>query len=181
SQVIALRATAELGDAVRLGCPVHAIRHDADGVEVVHEHGVVHADRVIVAVPPALAGRIRYSPGLSGRRDHLTQQVPMGSVIKLQVRYEEPFWRDDRLSGFVVSLDEPIGVMFDNSPPDLRCGVLLGFFEGKHATDAALMDIDDRRRLALGCFAKYFGQRALEPVEYIDLDWTAEEFSRGCY
>ena len=96
SQAIALRAAEELGDAVRLGCPVHLIRQDADGVEVVHEHGSVRAERVIVALPPALAGRIRYSPALPGRRDQLTQQVPMGAVIKVQVRYDEPFWREAR-------------------------------------------------------------------------------------
>ena len=144
SQTIALRAAEELGDAVRLGCPVHLIRQDADGVEVVHEHGSVRAERVIVALPPALAGRIRYSPALPGRRDQLTQQVPMGAVIKVQVRYDEPFWREAGLSGFVVSLDDPIGVMFDNSPQDLRSGVLLGFFEGEHATEAALMDAGAR-------------------------------------
>ena len=71
--------------------------------------------------------------------------------------------------------------MFDNSPQDLRSGVLLGFFEGEHATEASLMDADERRALALDCFAKYFGERALHPAEYIEQDWTAEEFSRGCY
>jgi monoamine oxidase len=181
SQMIALRAAEELGDAVRFNCPVHLIRQDAHGVEVAHEHGSVHAERVIVAVPPALAGRIRYSPALPARRDSLTQQVPMGAVIKMQIRYDEPFWREDGLSGFVVSLDDPIGVMFDNSPEDLHSGVLLGFFEGEHATVASLMDADKRRELALACFAKYFGERALHPAEYIEQDWTAEEFSRGCY
>ena len=28
---------------------------------------------------------------------------------------------------------------------------------------------------------RYFGARAAHPVEYIERDWTAEEFSRGCY
>jgi monoamine oxidase len=181
SQVIALRVADELGDAVWLGCPVHLIRQDADGVGIVHEHDTVRAERVIVAVPPSLAARIRYSPALPSRRDQLTQQVPMGSVIKMQIRYEEPFWREAGLSGFVVSLDHPVGVMFDNSPQDLRCGVLLGFLEGEHATKAALMDADERRKLVLECFAKYFGERALQPLEYIEQDWTAEEFSRGCY
>jgi monoamine oxidase len=181
SQAIALRAAAELGDAVRLGCPVHAIRQDASGVEVVLEHDSVPGKRVIVAVPPALAARIRYTPALPGRRDHLTQQVPMGCAIKMQVRYEEPFWREDGLSGFVLSLEDPVTVMFDNSPEDLRSGVLLGFFEGEHATAASLMDAENRRALVLQCFAKYFGERALRPVEYIEKDWTAEEYSRGCY
>lgn len=105
----------------------------------------------------------------------------MGAVIKLQVRYDEPFWREDGLSGFAISLDDPIAVMFDNSPEDLRSGVLLGFFEGEHATEASLMHAGERRTLALSCFAKYFGERALHPAEYLEQDWTAEEFSCGCY
>jgi len=43
------------------------------------------------------------------------------------------------------------------------------------------MDSHERRELALQCFARYFAERALHPVEYIEQDWTAEEFSRGCY
>ena len=28
---------------------------------------------------------------------------------------------------------------------------------------------------------RYFGPQAARPVEYIERDWMAEEFSRGCY
>ena len=105
----------------------------------------------------------------------------MGWVVKVHARYEEPFWRRDGLSGFAMSLAEPVSLTYDNSPPDGRSGVLLGFFEGKHATEASLMPAEVRRRCALDCFAKYFGPRALEPAEYVELDWAAEEWSRGCY
>jgi len=53
-------------------------------VEVTHDGGVVKAGRAIVALPPTLAGRIRYFPALPPLRDQLTQQVPMGYVIKVQ-------------------------------------------------------------------------------------------------
>ena len=33
----------------------------------------------------------------------------------------------------------------------------------------------------MDCFVRYFGPRAAHPVEYIERDWMAEEFSRGCY
>ena len=96
----------------------------------------MRAERVIVALPPALAGRIRYSPALPGRRDQLTQQVPMGAVIKCRSATTSRSGARRGLSGFVVSLDDRSRVMFDNSPQDRRCGVLLGFFEGEHATAA---------------------------------------------
>jgi monoamine oxidase len=71
--------------------------------------------------------------------------------------------------------------MFDNSPHDGRSGVLLGFFEADNALDAAAMEPEDRKRLALECFADFFGPRALKPAEYIEQDWTSEEWLRGCY
>lgn len=30
-------------------------------------------------------------------------------------------------------------------------------------------------------FAGFFGEQAAEPVEYLEQDWTAEEWSGGCY
>jgi monoamine oxidase len=181
SQELSLRLANELGDAVVLNAPVSRIIQADDGVEVIHDLGAAKGERVIVSVPPALAARIRYQPTLPAQRDHLTQQMPMGQVIKLQIRYDQPFWRDDNLSGFVLSVDHPVTVMFDNSPPDGRSGVLVGFFEADNALEAAAMEPEARKQLALSCFGDFFGPRALEPAEYIEQDWMAEEWSRGCY
>jgi monoamine oxidase len=130
SQRLASRLVDRLGGAVRLGAPVTAIRQDDGGVEVTYDSGVAKAGRAIVAVPPTLADRIRYSPALPPLGDQLTRQVPMGYVTKVQVAYPEPFWRAGGLSGSVFSLDDVVSVIFDNSPKDLSCGVLLGFHEG---------------------------------------------------
>jgi len=150
-------------------------------VEVTHDGGVVKAGRAIVALPPTLAGRIRYSPALPPLRDQLTQQVPMGYVIKLQIAFPEPFWRTDGLSGSVFSLDDEVSVIFDNSPPDLSCGVLLGFLEGDHARRAGKLPPEERKEMVLSVFARFFGPRAAKPDEYVERDWAAEEWSRGCY
>lgn len=95
------------------------------------DSGVVRARHVVVAVPPTLAGRIRYLPPLPASRDGLTQQIPAGALIKFQVGYETPFWREDGLSGLVASLDDAFNPVMDNSPPDASCGVLVGFLEGR--------------------------------------------------
>jgi monoamine oxidase len=182
SQQLALRLADRLGgDVVRLGAPVTSIRQDDGGVKVTHDGGVVEAARAIVAIPPTLAGRIRYSPALPPLRDQLTQQVPMGYVTKVQIAYPEPFWRTEGLSGSVFSLDDEVSVIFDNSPPDLSCGVLLGFLEGGHARRAGKLSPEERKELILSVFAKFFGPRAADPDEYVERDWAAEEWSRGCY
>jgi monoamine oxidase len=33
----------------------------------------------------------------------------------------------------------------------------------------------------LGCFSRYFGPAAAHPEQYLERDWMAEEFTRGCY
>lgn len=184
---ISQRVADALGDRVQLGAVVRTIVHDDDGVTVYYEDAAgahphaVSARDVIVAIPPTLAGRIRYLPPLPAGRDALTQQIPAGSVIKFHVAYPTPFWRADGLSGSVLSLDDEFNVVLDNSPPDAGCGVLVGFLEGRHARTAAQLSADERGRLIVDTLVRYFGQAAAEPIEIVEQDWTAEEFTRGCY
>ena len=92
SQLICLRLARKLGKrVVKLGRPVEAIRHRRGGVEVATSRETWHAKRVIVAMAPEMASRIRYKPGLPPLRDQLTQRLPMGSVVKCMAVYDEPF------------------------------------------------------------------------------------------
>jgi monoamine oxidase len=178
---ISERMAAELGDAVRLNTVVTGIAHNDSGVVVTFDGGQIAAGHVIVAIPPTLTGRLRYQPALPSGRDALTQQFPAGSVIKFNVGYPTPFWRDAGLSGFVMSLDDEFNVVLDNSPPDGSCGVLVGFLEGTHARAAADLTAEQRRQTVLGALTKYFGEQAAEPFDLLEQDWNAEEFTRGCY
>ena len=49
----------------------------------------------------------------------------------MNVVYSEPFWRKAGLSGLGLTDRPPIGVTFDNSPPDGSRGVLLAFLTEK--------------------------------------------------
>ncbi|TDD35249.1 flavin monoamine oxidase family protein [Actinomadura sp. KC06] len=182
SQRIALALAAELGDRVVLDAPVREIEWTDDAVRLrMPGRAEVRARRAIIAVPPPLAGRIRYTPGLPGDRDQLVQRMPMGRVIKVNVVYDEPFWRRDGFSGQVTSDRRPFGITFDNTPESGSPGVLVGFLEGRHADIAARLTAEERRAQVVADLAAYFGLRAKEPVAYIERDWAAEEYSRGCY
>ncbi|HTQ22714.1 flavin monoamine oxidase family protein [Mycobacterium sp.] len=184
---ISERMAEELGDRVQLGAVVRTIIQDDEGVAVTYEDAdgggtsTVTAGEVIVAIPPTLAGRIRYLPPLPASRDGLTQQFPAGSVIKFQVGYQSPFWREAGLNGSVTSLDDAFGIVLDNSPPDASCGVLVGFLEGAHAREAAELPTEQRHKLVIDALVKYFGPQAAEPFDIVEQNWAAEEFTRGCY
>lgn len=181
THLISERMSAALGDMVRLNCVVRTIRQDETGVLVEFEGGSVTAQHVIVAVPQTLAGRIRYVPPLPALRDGLTQQMPAGAVIKFQIGYDTPFWREDGLNGTVWSFDDAFNVVLDNSPQDGSCGVLVGFLEGSHARSASAMSAPDRSQSVIDALVKYFGPKAGEPFDIVEQDWTTEEFTRGCY
>jgi monoamine oxidase len=142
--------------------------------------GEVTARRVIVALPPALAGRIEYDPPLPSQRDQLTQRMPMGTVIKCIAVYDEPFWREDGLTGQAISLPGPAQVVFDNTPPN-GSPALLAFLEGKDARELAAVSEAERRDAVLRTFQRLFGRRAAHPTLYADKDWSSEPYSRGCY
>jgi monoamine oxidase len=176
---------AELGPRLLLSSPVSAISYGPSGVEVtVRPPGptaptTIRAERVIVAMPPALSVRLEWSPPLPGRRDQLCMRAPMGSVTKVHAVYDRPFWRDDGLNGQVVSDDGAVRVTFDDSPDDGSHGILLGFIAGDEcrALDAATPA--ERGRVAVADFTRYFGPAAARPLEVVEQHWPAEPYTRG--
>jgi monoamine oxidase len=189
SVLVSERLAAELdasaggvGAVVTLDAAVRGIRVARDEVVVSTRDGrSFEAARVVVTIPPTLAGRIEYEPALPSWRDQLTQRVPMGSVIKLYAVYETPFWRALGLNGQVGSDTGPVKVTFDNSPPGYGKGIMLGFLEGSDAREWSRRSPVERRDAFVECLVGYFGEDARHPIEYLEQDWTAEEFSRGCY
>ena len=170
-----------LGDCIELNSPVHAVEQDSDGVRVVSSRGVCTASHVVVAVPPLLASRIHFTPGLPARRAGLLQRMPMGAVIKVHVAYEAPFWRRRGLSGSAVSGDLRLGTVFDQSLGDDGVGVLVGLIEAGHAVAMSALDPDARREAVIADLVHYFGADASRPLDYVEQDWLAERWSLGGY
>lgn len=172
---------AELADALELYAPVTAVDWSDGTVRVTAGGRDYRTRRLVLAVPPPLATRITYTPALPSDRTRLLAGLPMGSVIKVNVVYDEPFWRADGLSGQANSDVRALNTVFDNVPYGGGPGVLVGFFEGAHARAVARLTPEERRRIALDDLVAYFGPRAARPTAYLERDWCAEEWSQGCY
>jgi len=180
SQLIALRVAQELGGAVQLSSPVRRIEQTSSGVNVIADSGTFNGKQAIVAVPPPLAGRIQYDPLLPSIRDQLTQKMGMGTLMKAEAVYDRPFWRDDGLNGQAVSDTGPIKVTFDNTPPDGSPGVLMGFIGGHEARALGQLPYDQQRAAAIQSFVNYFGPQAKNPKDFFLMNWSTEEWTRGC-
>jgi monoamine oxidase len=181
SQLVPLRMADHLGHRrIWLETPARRIHRRRGGVTVVSDHHSFHGKQVIVAIPPPLAGRIIYEPGLSALRDQLTQHMPNGSLMKAEAVYDKPFWRKKGLTGQCVSDVGPAKVTFDNSPPDGSVGVLMGFIGGHEARVLAQKPRAQRRAAALQSFANYFGDEAKHPRQFVEHNWSTEVWNRGC-
>jgi len=161
--------------------PVRAIRQGESSVDVTTDRGTVRGAQVIVALAPSLAARIDFANALPVMRTHLMQRMPMGTVIKLHLAYETPFWREHGFSGLGLSDDLACGVMVDRSPEDLSMGVLVGFIDADKAVEYSARGRDARRAAIVETAVAFFGEDAREPIDYAELDWVAEEWSLGCY
>jgi monoamine oxidase len=114
---LAVRLAATLGDALHLSSPVRLIRQSNAAVEVLSDRLTFDARRVIVATPPLLASRIEYDPALPAAQAQLLRRMMSGSALRGITIYDEPFWRNEGLSGMSVAPDLPVPVALDQSPP----------------------------------------------------------------
>jgi monoamine oxidase len=180
TQGIAIKMAQQLGKRVLLRQPVLEIDQGSRGATVHTKSHSVKCKRVIVAIPPHLAGRIYYPQGLTAMRTQLTQRMPIGSLIKTIAVYDKPFWREQGLNGQANSDQGPVKVTFDASPASGRPGVLLGFIDGDDARRLSDSPASVRAKAALESYVRYFGSAAGNPRTSFDTVWERENYTQGC-
>ena len=180
-QAIANRIVERLGGAVRLGAPVREIRQTDAAVEIVSDAATVRARRAIVAIPPALAGHIAYEPKLPPPHALLLQCLPAGATWKFALVYDDAFWRSDGLSGESIACGSPLAISIDACGATTPPGILNTFATGPDARALGRLDPEERRRLVIEQMTARFGPKAAQVRDYVEQDFTAEEWTRGCF
>ena len=180
SQSLSLKMAEQLGSHVWLSTPVRKISNWADGkgpVIIETARGSFKARRVVVALMPSLIAAISFDPALPEERRNLQEHWPTnGNLMKVNLVYRKPFWRDRGLTGQSYMLPGPYLWSVDNSPPDGSVGVMLAF-----ADAPALPAIEqERKRILCDALARCFGKEALNPTAYHQQDWALETWNRGC-
>ncbi|MDF9749377.1 monoamine oxidase [Arthrobacter sp. ES3-54] len=178
---MASKMAEELGDAVIVNAPVRSIAQTDDGVTVTSDAGVWTASLAVVACAPPMAARISYTPPMPPRRDAFTQRMPMGSVIKMHVAYQTPFWRDKGLTGSILSDRTVTGFWMEHTVPGVETGGMVGLTGGGYAQAWAERSPEERRAQALEDLATYLGPEAKNPIEYVEQSWPAAPWQRGAY
>ena len=57
-------------------------------------------------MPPALHGKIHYTPELPPLRTQLNQRIPVGTVMKCVLYYKTAFWKDLGYCGSILTVED---------------------------------------------------------------------------
>ena len=175
---LATALAASLPDGVlSLESPVTAIEQAAGpqgGWTVTTRQERVHAEHVVLAVPPALTERIAFDPPLPEPVASLARRTPvwMGAMTKVVAAYDEPFWRHRGRSGSAISHRGPLREIHDMSGPGGTPAALFGFAPPTAPGAPSVTEADVVDQLAA-----LFGPEAASPTAVHVHDWRAETWT----
>jgi monoamine oxidase len=179
---VAERLAADLGAALRCGCPVVAIHQDSDAAEVITADGDRHrCGAVVVAMPPGQRQRLRFEPSLPADLAALHQRWPMGAMVKVLAVYRRAFWRADGCNGLALGERAWLELTADSSPPEAEPGVLAGFIAADRALAFGRMTPVEQRTCLLAELESLWGPEAGHPLDLIWHDWCAEPWIGGAF
>jgi monoamine oxidase len=175
--------------ALRLSSPVERIAWSPGRVTVgVAGGAMVEARAAIVTVPLAVLAAtdgIVFDPPLDNDKRAAIDGIATGSVVRLVVRFQEPFWEGmgfDRL-GFLHTDDPTMRIWWTSYP--LRTPLLVGWVGGPVATALAECDSETIADRALDGLAAQLGveRRWLDELELEHWyhDWEHDPYARGAY
>lgn len=140
------------------------------------------ANRVVFAAPPALLASIKFNPPLPEARRELQNANFIGCIIKSIALYDRAFWREKGFSGEVVAESDsesaPCFNVYDHCTDGKS--MLVCFINGAPAKAWSARSKEDRKSAVLTQLAKWFGEEASSPIDYLEKDWVADEFTEGC-
>ena len=108
--------------------------------------------------------------------------MPMSQAIKCITYYEKPLWRDLGSSGDGVSTIGPVTEWMDDTKPNGKNPALVGFICGKEYIAWSSKTTEERRKAVCEHYAALYNLPELKnSIDYVEYDWTADEFSQGTY
>nr|KGA07935.1 MAG: hypothetical protein GM42_0390 [actinobacterium acMicro-1] len=171
---------AKLGSGVRTDFPVSSI-DTSKGVVILKSDSneEVRATEVIIAMSPANAHRIRFSPQLPEPRAQLQMRSPMARMVKIVLRFEKAFWRTNGLSGVIMNSDEHALLMFPGTKPTDSAETLIAFIGGEYRDEWAKPNPETRKANILAFLERAFDAKPGPLVYYSETDWTLQPWAQG--
>jgi len=171
---------ATLGDSLRLGARVRAIRMDRNGAELRCANGLrVRAKYVVVAVPFSVLRDIEISPGLKGDLADAVKRMPYHNQSQVWFRVKKPYWEEDGIDASMWT-DGPVTMVRQQIEHDGTRELISALAFGPKSYTLDAMPAADRGRLVL----EYLHKIRPSMVGRLELvgvhSWALVPTIRGC-
>ncbi len=165
-------------DAIQLQTQVSAISQDSMSIETMHagESKSYTADHLILALPLRLLSEtIRFSPEPEASVISAWKSTPtwMAGHSKMVFIYDQPFWREQGLSGEVFSRHGPLSEIYDGSPEDESFYALTSFV-GVSALQRQKIPPEQLIQACIAQLERLFGEQAKALKQLMFSDWSTE-------
>lgn len=137
------------------------------------------ADKIILALPPRISQQdIDFSPPLADEISRLWSSIPtwMAGHSKLVFIYDQPFWRDQGLSGEVFSRCGPLTEIYDGSPANEEYYALTSFV-GLNAHQRRQITPEQLINSCLAQLQRLFGAESLSVKDVRSKDWSTDRYT----
>lgn len=165
-------------DTIKLNSPVNVISRTKTGISLSVNGTEFSGSHVLVSVPPRLfASSITTEPALPDSLLSSFNKTPtwMAAHAKFLAIYDQPFWRNNGLSGQAFSYRGPMMEIHDASPEAEGPYALFGFV----GIDAAQRrgNADTIRKMCIEQLTRLFGSDASTPSDVLYKDWSEDAFT----
>ncbi len=168
---------------IRLGVKVTAVSYGADGVEVETSSGVFVAEKAVVTFPLGVLKQagVRFNPPLPAAKQSAIQNLAMGVLNKVYLKFPETFWDEEVES--IGYLGERVGEWCDwlSFVPYAGLPLLMAFHGG--AKGFALEELSDDEIIAgaMKTLRVMFGGDIPDPEGFLITRWGKDPFAFGAY
>ena len=168
---------------VEFGFAVQMIQWSADGVTIRDAAGRERtAAAAIVTVPVGVlrSGTIRFDPELPEAKRWALDQIVMGPVSKLLMRFEEPFWPDRLAAIYCASGPATLywNVFFRAQH---ALAVLTAYYTGQRAAVFAGSSDEEAVTRTLQDLRRHFPRSHPKLLSYRRFDWSTDPYACGGY
>ena len=163
---------------------VQKISYDDTGVEVTTDRGVFHGSQVIVTVPLGVLkrGSIKFSPELPEKKLAAIQQLGMGALNKLVLKFPKQFWSSEPHSMAYINGDQPDRyVEFYNWQKYIQQPILVALVSGDFSRSLSQMSKSEVTQNMMSELQAMFGKDIPLPTATLLTQWHNDPFAYGSY
>lgn len=177
-----INAMAE-GLDVRLNQKVRRIAYDAESVTVTTNQAEFEADRVVITLPLGVLqqGTVEFSPALPAEKREAINNLGMGLLNKVYLRFDEVFWPTDTdLLGYISEKKgewaEWLNIYKYTGQP-----ILLAFNAADYGRRLEQLADNQIIVAAMDTLRRLFGPSIPNPTAWLITRWAADPFAGGSY